>query len=161
MGDCPSSAAERKQWIIDSFNNPWPVKLQFFEVSELLPAKIKASYKSAVVNYLVQSYLTNVMKPFYQIAAKVNITISPCAINPVYNRFKKDIETGLSTVENYLNWKIFNLVEITLFAAQFNKQAVIITDYLRFINHNCDKCDWKIMQIGNCNTNYSTTLLTY
>ena len=160
-GDCPSSATERKQWIIDSFNNPWPVKLQFFEVSELLPAKIKASYKNAVINYLVQSYLINVMKPFYQIAAKVNITISPCAIGPVYLRFKKDIETGLLTVENYLNWKIFNLVEITLFAVQFNKQAVIITDYLRFINHNCDKCDWKIMQIGNCNTTYSTTLLTY
>ena len=160
-GDCPTSNNDRKQWIIDSFNNPWPVKLQFFEVSDLLPEKIKASYKSAVVNYLVQSYLTNAIKPFYQIATKVNITISPCAINPVYNRFKKDIETGLSSVENYLNWKIFNLVEITLFAVQFNKQAVIVIDYLRFVNHNCDNCDWKFMQIGDCNTTYSSTLLTY
>ena len=101
------------------------------------------------------------MKPFYQIATKVNITISPCAINPVYNRFKKDIETGLSAVENYLNWKIFNLVEITLFAVQFNKQAVIVIDYIRFVNRNCDNCDWKFMQIGDCNTTYSTTLLTY
>ena len=66
-GACPSSVETKKQWSLDSFINPWVLKMEFYPVSNLLPANLKVQYDIAVLNHILMQFAKNIMVPFYKI----------------------------------------------------------------------------------------------
>jgi hypothetical protein len=66
-GACPSSVETKKQWSLDSFINPWVLKMEFYPVSSLLPTNLKLSYDIAVLNHILKQFALKIMTPFYQL----------------------------------------------------------------------------------------------
>ena len=70
---CPNSAASKKQWILNSFSDPFVAGYVMTEISRLLPIRYQDQYKNAVQDYIRGAYL-NSIGMFYKFITNPSIT---------------------------------------------------------------------------------------
>ena len=61
---CPTSAASKKQWILNSFSAPFVSGYTMTELYKLLPERYQLQYRTAVRDYINDVYLDSII-PFY------------------------------------------------------------------------------------------------